>query len=80
MMDFHDQRQNARLEAIERRVTAILEHLGLADPVPAEPAGVSPRVAALARAGRTLEAIRTHVQETGADLATARNAVAAIAT
>jgi hypothetical protein len=79
MMDFHDQRQNLRLEALERRVAAIFEHLGLEDPVPVAPADVSPRVAELARAGRTLEAIRTHVRETGANLATARDAVAAIA-
>ena len=77
-MDFHDHRQNARLEALERRVAAILEHLGLEDPAPAAPAGVSPRVADLACAGRTLEAIRTHVRETGANLATAHDAVAAI--
>jgi len=78
-MEFRDQRQNARLEALERRVATVLEHLGLEDPVPAAPIGVSARVAELARAGRTAQAIRTHMSETGVNLATAADAVAGIA-
>jgi hypothetical protein len=78
MTEFRDQRQNARLNALERQVTAILDHLGLGDPVPAGPAEVSARVVELVRAGRTVEAIRTHMKEVGASLATASEAVAAI--
>jgi hypothetical protein len=79
MTEFRDQRQNARLEALERRVTSILEHLALEDPVPAAPAGVSAGVVELARGGRTAMAIKTHMRESGADFRTASEAVAAIA-
>jgi hypothetical protein len=79
MTEFRDQRHNARLEALERRVTTILEHLALEDPVPAAPAGVSARVVELARGGRAVLAIKTHMRETGADFRTASDAVAAIA-
>jgi hypothetical protein len=78
MTEFRDQRQNARLDALECQVTVILDHLGLADPAPAAPAGVSARAVELVRAGRTVEAIRTHMKETGASLATASDAIAAI--
>jgi hypothetical protein len=78
MTEFRDQRQNARLDALERQVTVILDHLGLADPVPSAPAGVSALAVELVRAGRTVEAIRTHMKETGAGLATATDAIAAI--
>ena len=78
MTEFRDQRQSARLDALEHQVTAILDHLGVADPVPAAPAGVSARVVELVRAGRTVEAIRMHMKETGASLATASEAVSAI--
>jgi hypothetical protein len=40
--------------------------------------GVSNHVADLARSGRTIEAIKTHIHATGADLRTARDAVAAV--
>ena len=79
MTEFRDQRQNARLEALERRVTTILEHLALEDPVPDAPVGVSSRVVELARGGRTVMAIQTQMRETGADFRTASDAVAAIA-
>jgi hypothetical protein len=78
MSDFRDIHQDARLEAIERRVTAIMEHLGMADPTPPAPPGISAGVAGLARSGRTIEAVRRHMQESRADLRTARDAVAAI--
>lgn len=77
MSDFTDLRQNARLEQLERRVDAILEHLGIPDPV-AAPSPVSSRVAALVREGRTMEAIKLHMNETGADLASAKDAVASV--
>jgi hypothetical protein len=75
--DFRDQRQNARLDALETRVAAILGHLGL-DAVPATPPGVSARAVELARAGRTMHAIKAQMQDTGADFKTATEAVAAI--
>jgi hypothetical protein len=75
---FRDLHQNARLEALERRVSAVMERLGMEDPVPAAPPGISPRVAQLARSGRTVEAVKAQMQETGADMRTARDAVAAI--
>jgi ribosomal protein L7/L12 len=78
MTEFRDTRQNARLDALERRVTSILEHTGIEDPVPPIPLGVSAQVAQLARAGRTMQAIKTHMEATGADLKSARDAVAAI--
>jgi hypothetical protein len=78
MTEFRDVRQDARLEALERRVAAILEHLGLGDPVPAAPVGVSDHVAELARSGRTVKAIKAHMDATGADLRTAGEAVAAV--
>jgi hypothetical protein len=78
MTEFRDVRQDARLEALERRVAAILEHLALEDPVPAEPLGVSDHVAELARSGRTVAAIQAHIDATGADMRTARDAVAAV--
>jgi hypothetical protein len=78
MSEFQDVRQNARLEALERRVAAILDHLGLPDPVPANPFGVSEQVAELARAGKTMQAVKAYMDETGADMNTARDAVAAV--
>ena len=78
MTEFRDVRQDARLEALERRVAAILEHLAMEDPVPAGSLGVSDHVAELARSGRTVAAIQAHIDATGADMRTARDAVAAI--
>lgn len=78
MTEFRDARQNARLDALERRVTSILEHIGIEDPVPPIPLGVSAHVAQLAQAGQTMQAIKTHMEATGADLRSARDAVAAI--
>jgi hypothetical protein len=78
MTEFRDVRQDARLEALERRVAAILEHVGIEDPVPANPRGVSDDVAELARSGRTVLAIRAHMDATGADMRTASEDVAAI--
>lgn len=78
MTEFRDVRQDARLEALERRVAAILEHLAMEDPVPARPLGVSDHVAELARSGRTVAAVYAHIDDTGTDIRTARDAVAAI--
>jgi Ca2+-binding RTX toxin-like protein len=76
--DLRALRQNARLDALEARVAAILAYLGLGDPVPATPPGVSARAVELARAGRTMHAIKAQMQDTGAGFRTATEAVAAI--
>jgi hypothetical protein len=55
-----------------------MEHLGMEDPEPGAAPAVSAEVAALARSGRTIEAVKLHMQESGADLRTARDTVAAI--
>jgi len=78
MTEFRDVRQDARLEALERRVSAIQTHLGIEGPVPLTPPEVSGEVAALVRAGRTVQAIKAHMDATGADLTTARDAVAGV--
>jgi len=78
MTEFRDIRQDARIDALERRVAVILEHLAMDDPVPARPLGVSDRVAELVRSGRTVAAVQAHIDATGADMRTARDAVAAI--
>lgn len=78
MTDFRDIRQDARLEALERRVAAILEDLSLEDPAPATAPGVSAHVVQLVRAGRTVQAVQAHMDATGSDLATARDAVARV--
>jgi hypothetical protein len=78
MTEFRDVRQDARLEVLERRVAAILEHVGMEDPVPAKPRGVSDDVAELARSGRTVAAIKAHMDVTGTDMRTASEDVAAI--
>lgn len=76
--DFIDVRQNARIDKLELRVQAILQHLGIPDPAPPEEPGVSVEVASLAREGKTLQAVKLHMDETGADLTTARDAVARV--
>jgi hypothetical protein len=78
MSEFRDVRQDARLEALERRVSAMQAHLGIEDPVPATPPQVSAQVAELVRAGRTVQAIKAHMDATGVDLITARDAVAGV--
>ena len=78
MTEFRDIRQDARIDALERRVAVILEHLAMDDPVPARPLGVSDHVAELVRSGRTVAAVQAHIDATGADMRTARDAVAAI--
>jgi hypothetical protein len=78
MTEFRDVHQSARLDALERRVALILDHLGLDDPVPATPPGISAEAAELARSGRTMAAIKAHMDATGVDMRTARDAVAAV--
>ena len=67
-------RAAARLAALERKVDAIAEHLGVALPEPQHP-----EVVDLLRRGEQVEAIRAYREATGADLLTAKNAVDEIA-
>jgi hypothetical protein len=79
MSSFRDMRQSARLDALEHRVAALMDRLGVPDPVADAPPGVSTQVVELARAGRMMQAIQAHIKETGVDLKTASEAVAAVA-
>jgi hypothetical protein len=70
--------QNARLQALERRVATIMEHLGIQDDESSPPAGVSARVAELARSGRKMQAIKAHMEDSSVGFGAATEAVAAI--
>lgn len=63
---------DADLRRIERKLDLILKHLGI-DPLPP----VSAEVRSLAVAGRKIEAIKVHREQTGAGLAEAKEAVEA---
>ncbi|MEU7063826.1 hypothetical protein ACIA6C_21040 [Streptomyces sp. NPDC051578] len=63
-----------RADRLERRLGLVLEHFGIEEP---EPAGMD-EVRALARDGRTVEAIRAHRRATGSDLLEAKQAVEAL--
>jgi hypothetical protein len=67
-------RTAARLTAIERRLSLIMEHLGVADPQP----HLAPVRAELAR-GRKIEAIKAYREITGAGLREAKEAVDGLA-
>ncbi|WP_299953111.1 hypothetical protein [uncultured Modestobacter sp.] len=60
----------AQLAALERKVDAIAEHLGVVVPDPHHP-----EVVLLLDQGQQVAAIRQYREETGADLLTAKNAV-----
>ena len=60
----------ARLAAIERKVDAILNHLGIVDIEP-----TYPQVVELARRGQKIAAIKLYRQQTGVGLAEAKHAV-----
>lgn len=59
-----------RLAAIERRLGAIMDHLGVEDVEPR-----FPEVERLARQGETIKAVRLYRQQTGAGLRAAKRAV-----
>jgi hypothetical protein len=59
----------------QRQIDAIMNHLGLPEPVISSMGGLSPQVAALVAAGRKIEAILLYRQETGEGLKQARAAV-----
>jgi hypothetical protein len=71
--------ERARFARIERELRHLYDHLGL-DPAAAEsPSLPVPReVYDLARAGRTLHAVKAYCEATGADLATGTAFVAAL--
>ncbi|MGW1516170.1 hypothetical protein [Streptomyces sp. NPDC002287] len=61
----------ARADRLERRLGLVLDHLGIEEP---EPAGLE-AVRALAREGRTVAAVKSYREITGAGLAEAKQAV-----
>ncbi|MFF1557819.1 hypothetical protein [Streptomyces sp. NPDC058279] len=63
-----------RADRLEHRLGLVLDHFGIEEP---EPAGMD-AVRALARDGRTIEAIRAHRRATGSGLAEAKQAVEAL--
>lgn len=63
-----------RADRLEHRLGLVLDHFGIEEP---EPAGLD-EVRALARDGRTIEAIRVYRRVTGADLREAKQAVEAL--
>ncbi len=65
-----DRATQARLAAIERKLQAVLDHLGIEDVEPSYP-----EVVDLARRGRTIEAITLYREHTGAGLVEAKHAV-----
>ncbi|GAA2477651.1 hypothetical protein [Winogradskya humida] len=60
----------AQLTALERKLDAVVTHLGVVIPGPSFPA-----VESLVRQGRRIEAIKLYREQTGADLLTAKNTV-----
>ncbi|OJF13444.1 hypothetical protein EDD30_5921 [Couchioplanes caeruleus] len=67
-------RTAVRLAAVERKLDAMLAHVGAVVPEATYPA-----VEELVRRQRVVEAVRAYREETGADLLTAKQAVDAIA-
>ncbi|MBM2620441.1 ribosomal protein L7/L12 [Actinoplanes sp. LDG1-06] len=65
----------ARLAAIERKLDAVMAHLGIEEPSPAEDAQV---LAHLMR-GEKIQAIKVYRERTGAGLAEAKDAVERLA-
>lgn len=63
-------RTDVRLAALERKIDAVVDHLGVVVPHPQHP-----EVERLLAAGQQLAAIKQYRQDTGADLVTAKNAV-----
>jgi ribosomal protein L7/L12 len=63
-------RTNRRLADIERKVDAIINHLGVTVRDPDQP-----EVYRLLQKGRRIQAIKLYREQSGSDLATAKNAV-----
>lgn len=70
------QRINDRIRAIEEHLVVLSEKAGVAYSLPGE--GLPKEVIELARAGKTLEAIKLYRELTNADFETAKAAVEAV--
>lgn len=64
-----------RIEAVEWNVARLLTQAGLSWEEPPAPEGPDAEIVALVQAGNKLEAIKRYRELTGADLATAKQAV-----
>lgn len=64
-----------RIEAVEWNVARLLTQAGLPWEEPPAPEGPDAEIVALVQAGNKLEAIKRYRELTGADLATAKQAV-----
>lgn len=64
-----------RIEAVEWNVARLLTQAGLQWEEPPAPEGPDAEIVALVQAGNKLEAIKRYRELTGADLATAKQAV-----
>lgn len=64
-----------RIEAVEWNVARLLTQAGLQWEEPPAPEGPDAEIVALVRAGNKIEAIKRYRELTGADLATAKQAV-----
>jgi ribosomal protein L7/L12 len=62
-----------RISALERKVSALYQHLGIAEPQGVE--GVSPEVMDAVRSGDAIRAIKLYREQTGASLAEAQQFV-----
>ena len=62
-----------RISALERKVSGLYQHLGIAEPEGME--GVSPEVLDAVRAGDSIGAIKLYREQTGASLAEAKEFV-----
>ena len=67
---------NDRIRAIEEHLVVLSEKAGVAYSLPSE--GLPKEVIELARAGKTLDAIKLYREMTNADFETARAAVSAV--
>jgi hypothetical protein len=71
----HDFAQlRTRVAQLERQLTFVMRHLGITY-VPEDPIGMDPEVVALVRRGDKLQAIRLHMQRTGANLLEAKELI-----
>jgi ribosomal protein L7/L12 len=67
-----------RIQELEQKVSDLYEALGRPEPNPRPSGSVSAEVQQLVAQGKTLEAIKMHRQQTGADMDEAKAAIASI--
>jgi ribosomal protein L7/L12 len=72
-MDTHQQQILARIGALERKVSMLYQHLGVAEPQLGDE--ISPEVMEALSAGDTIRAIKIHREQTGKSLAEAKEFV-----